>query len=132
MSTKSVQFLGGLETAALARLYHDAYLTVVPSLWYDNLPNSILESYASGTPVIASDLGSLRECVIEGESGFRFEPGNSAHLANRLRFCVDHPELVGDMSLKSRELAVTTYGLDRHLSALEKLLGEMVARRGQP
>jgi glycosyltransferase involved in cell wall biosynthesis len=131
MATNRVEFLGSLDTAELAQQYRGAYLTVVPSLWYDNLPNSILESYASGTPVIASDLGSLKECVIEGESGYRFEPGDSAHLAHRLRFCLDHPELVLEMSKKSRQLAMTTYASDRHMTTLETLFSELVERRGQ-
>jgi glycosyltransferase involved in cell wall biosynthesis len=130
-ASQNVEFLGSLDTAELAQLYRGALLTVVPTLWYDNLPNSILESYASGTPVIVSDIGSLKECVIEGESGYRFEPGNAKHLADRIRFCLEHPELVREMADKCRKLALTTYALARHINTLESLLSGLAASKGR-
>lgn len=131
IAPSNVEFVGSLDTVKLARLYRGAYLTIVPTLWYDNLPNSILESYASGTPVLASDIGSIKECVVEGESGYRFEPGNTKHLAERIRFCLEHPELVREMTAKCRELALTTYALDRHMNSLEALLSGLAASKGR-
>jgi glycosyltransferase involved in cell wall biosynthesis len=109
-------------------LLKKAYLSVVPSLWYENLPNALLESYACGTPVLASNLGSLTECVDEGETGYLFEPGNAVHLAERLAFCFDHPELVSEMGYKARKIAETTYSPEMHLKRLENLFAELVGK----
>lgn len=72
--------------AAMAR----ARLLIVPSLWYENYPMTVVEAMACGTPVLASRLGALPTIVTEGETGALFQPGNAADLARRAR------ELLGD------------------------------------
>ncbi len=68
-----IEFLGELQASDLSQLLSLASLSVIPSIWYENLPNALLESYACGTPVIASSLGSLKDTVVEGQTGFLFE-----------------------------------------------------------
>lgn len=71
---------------------------VVPSLWYENTPFSVLEALHAGVPVIASDLGGIREIVRTGEGGILFPPGDAEALAAILRRAAADP---------SRVLAVT-------------------------
>ena len=52
-------------------------IVVVPSLWYENSPNVILEAFAHRTPVIASNLGALPELVIDEKNGLLFEVGKA-------------------------------------------------------
>jgi len=49
---------------------------IFPSTWYEGLPFVIIEAFATGTPVIASRLGSMAELVNDKLNGFLFEPGN--------------------------------------------------------
>jgi glycosyltransferase involved in cell wall biosynthesis len=65
-------------------LLRRAQVAVVPSVWYEIFPMAVLEAYASATPVVASDIGSLRELIVEGETGARFTPGSGQHLAQVL------------------------------------------------
>jgi hypothetical protein len=44
----------------------------MPSICYENLPNAVLESFAAGTPVLASDIGSLREVLAHQRAGVLF------------------------------------------------------------
>ncbi len=69
----------------IGRVHHRLDVLVVPSLWYENSPNTILEAFAYGTPVLASDLGGMAELVQPGENGLLFPPGDAAALAARLR-----------------------------------------------
>jgi glycosyltransferase involved in cell wall biosynthesis len=62
---------------------HD--VVVVPSTWAENGPLVVLEARARRRPVIASDLGGLRELVAEGEDGWRVPPSDPAALAALLR-----------------------------------------------
>lgn len=121
-----VEFLGQLTTEEMVPFLNNAFLTVVPSLWYENLPNVVLESYACGTPVLASNLGSLPECVVEGQTGYLFGPGNSDDLAERLAYCLDRPRHVAGMGRNARAIAETTYSETEHVEKLEALLGELV------
>jgi glycosyltransferase involved in cell wall biosynthesis len=125
----ALQFLGELSIDPLLKLMSKSQLSVVPSLFYENLPNAILESYACGTPVLASDSGSLRECVRNGVTGYLFEPGNAGSLAERLEYCLDHPQQLEYMSLKAREVAEDVYSPQRHSAILEELFSELVGVR---
>ena len=57
----------------------------LPSEWYEGFPMVILEALASGTPVLASKIGSLDEIIIEGETGYKFTPGDTDDLANKVK-----------------------------------------------
>jgi glycosyltransferase involved in cell wall biosynthesis len=127
----SVVFLGEQDIDGLVRLLAGALVTVVPSLWYENLPNAILESYACGTPVLASNAGSLPECIDEGRTGHLFEAGNAEGLAERLGYCCDHPEATAEMGGTARTVAETVYSRDRHLERLVRLFSEMVRVPGR-
>jgi len=70
---------------------------VVPSLWYENSPNTILEAFAHRTPVIASDLGGMAELVQHEKNGLLFTPGDAASLARQLRRLLDEPRLLSTL-----------------------------------
>jgi glycosyltransferase involved in cell wall biosynthesis len=60
----------------LAELFRNSAFTVVPSEWFENASMSILESFAYGKPVLASDIGGNPELVIDGSSGRLFPTAN--------------------------------------------------------
>jgi glycosyltransferase involved in cell wall biosynthesis len=66
----------------------------VPSLWYENSPNVILEAFAHRTPVVASSLGGMAELVRDGENGLLFAPGDADDLARQLRRLLDDRRLL--------------------------------------
>lgn len=51
-----------------------AKAVVIPSVWYETGPLTMIESFSMGTPVICSDLGNMGYTVIEGENGAKFDP----------------------------------------------------------
>lgn len=53
---------------------------VCPAIWYENMPNTVIEAYAYGKPVVASRIGSLAEIVENDETGLLFEMKNSKDL----------------------------------------------------
>lgn len=54
---------------------------ILPSIWYEGLPTTILEAFATGTPVICSDQGNLNSIVTDGKTGHLFETGSATSLA---------------------------------------------------
>lgn len=58
---------------------------ILPTLWYEGFPMSIVEAYAVGTPVICSDLGNAGSMVEEGVTGWKFETRNAADLVERVK-----------------------------------------------
>jgi glycosyltransferase involved in cell wall biosynthesis len=122
----AIQLAGEVNSSEVAELLNKSFLSVIPSLCYESLPNSILESYSCGTPVLASDIGSLRECVTHGETGYLFCPGNAENLSMWLEYCFDHPEKTNKMGQKARIVAQKKYSPEGHIVSLESLFAELI------
>lgn len=80
-----VVFHGPVYGDGLQQILLPARAVVVPSEWYENTPYALLETLASGTPVIAARVGSLPERVQDGYNGFLFTPGDAYDLAEKIR-----------------------------------------------
>lgn len=77
----NLQYHGFVSTEKLDELRRTAAAAVVPSIWMENSPMTIYESYAVGLPVIGSDIGGIPELIDPGETGFLFEPKDADGLA---------------------------------------------------
>jgi len=89
-----VSLKGAYRRQDVSRVLQGLDVVVVPSLWYENSPNTILEAFAHRTPVIVSDLGGMAELVDDGVNGMRFAAGDAAGLALKLRQLVAQPGLL--------------------------------------
>ena len=97
---------------------NDASVVVVPSVWYEIGPLTILEAFASGTPVIASDLGSIAERVRHGHNGLLFRSGDAEDLARQVRWAFDHPEELRAMRANARREYEEKYTAERNYKML--------------
>ena len=88
-----VRFVGAYGADQTSSVFAEMDVLVVPSTWYENTPFVVLEAFAAGVPVIASDLGGLSEVVRDGENGLLFEAGSARALAAAIRRLVDEPDL---------------------------------------
>ena len=80
----NAKYVGLKHGEELWRLLEGARAVVVPSLWYENQPFSILEAFARGKPVIASDLGGMTELIGREERGLLVPAGDAAALADAM------------------------------------------------
>jgi glycosyltransferase involved in cell wall biosynthesis len=71
-------------------VFADMDVLVVPSTWYENTPFVVLEAFAAGVPVIASDLGGLGEIVSE-QNGLLFAAGDPRALRRRIEQVAGDP-----------------------------------------
>lgn len=76
-----IEWLGVVPHADGLELLRRASLLVVPSLCYEGCPLVVLEAFAAGTPVVASDMGGLAELVRQGETGWLAPAGDAEGLA---------------------------------------------------
>lgn len=63
----------------------NARAVIYPSLWYEGFPMTIVESFACGTPVIASDTPNLTERIADGKNGYTFHTGSPERLSASVR-----------------------------------------------
>jgi glycosyltransferase involved in cell wall biosynthesis len=68
------------QSNALSRLD----VVVVPSVWIETGPLTVLEAFAAGVPVLGSDLSGINEWVREDQNGWLFPPGDAAALAAKI------------------------------------------------
>ncbi len=75
----------------MPKFYGISDAVVVPS-FYETFGMVVLEAYACGIPVIASNVGGLSEIVVHGRTGYLFEPGNASELAYAIHILVKDRE----------------------------------------
>lgn len=83
----SIKYLGRRDSAAVFELLRSAEFLVFPSEWYEGMPRTVIEAFAVGTPVLASDLGATASMVVPGRNGFHFVPGDRANLRRQIEYC---------------------------------------------
>lgn len=94
----NVKFIGKQNHDQVLALMKTCRALVFPSICYEGLPLTIVEAFATGTPVIASYLGGMKEMVINDYNGQSFEAGNENELAATVRSFSDRVK-TGDLSL---------------------------------
>lgn len=125
----NVSFAGQLSGVALDRAIASSRFTILPSLAYETLGKSILESYAWGRAIIATDLGSRRELVNEGETGLLYEPGNVPQLAEKIRYLADRPYLANAMGELGRRSVELHHTPEKHYAAMTDVYEQLAARK---
>jgi glycosyltransferase involved in cell wall biosynthesis len=124
-----VDFLGQVPNAELNRVIAASRFTILPSHAYETFGKSILESYAQGRAVIASDLGSRRELVHEAKTGLLFRPGDVEQLAGAISFLAERPRLADEMGAAGRELVRERHSPESHAAAMTQLYERLVAEK---
>jgi len=72
----NIKFHGKLDGENVLKYMSKAKYIVVPSVWYEGFPMTIVEAFSVNTPVITSNIGSLKEVVNDGITGFYFVNNN--------------------------------------------------------
>lgn len=83
---------GQFVNSEIRKVHYDLDVLVVPSIWYENSPNVILEAFACGTPVMASKLGGMAELIEHEVNGLLFEPDHIASLKDALERVISNPD----------------------------------------
>ncbi|KQV46923.1 transferase [Pelomonas sp. Root1217] len=121
-----VQALGGLDGDAVRRQMSASAALILPSIWYENFPRTLVEAMACGLPIIASSIGALAELVEEGVSGLLFEPGNAADLAAKLIWAQDNPEAMAAMGLRARAIYEDKFTARRNYAQLIEIYEDAI------
>jgi glycosyltransferase involved in cell wall biosynthesis len=126
-----VEWLGALAHDDVFAAMRGACALVVPSVWYENQPLTILEAFACGLPVIAARIGALPELVREGETGLLFAAGDAADLRAKLRWAMANQAAMRAMGARARQAYEQQYSAERSIAALVGLYEEVIARRSR-
>jgi glycosyltransferase involved in cell wall biosynthesis len=103
-----------------------ARLMVLPSLWGEGCPTSILEGYAYGLPVVAYAIDGVPELIDDGVDGLLVSPTRSDDLVKAIVHVLSDPVRAEKMGAAGREKVSKRFTLvrccDDHTAAMHKLM----------
>lgn len=101
LGLQGVDFVGRVGPEQMSRLYNEADIYVTsPNI--DNMPNSVMESFASGLPVVATKAGGIPYIVTHQQTGLLVDCGDSEGLANAVMRLLRDPDLAHRLTTRAR------------------------------
>ena len=88
-------------------------------------PVSILEAMAAGLPVVAPNVGSISESVIDGVTGYLTEPNLVEPVADRLIELLENPTLARSLGAAGQRVVERTGSLDSMVAGYQRLISEI-------
>ena len=125
-----IEFLGRMEFDQMQEYLSRCLFTVVPSEWYDNLPNTILESYAMHKCVVATRIGSLTENVLDHETGLLFKYKDYMDLREKVSYLFQNPEKAEEFGHNARKQIDTKFSIKNHVTSIINLFNEVTNAKG--
>lgn len=114
---------GHLPTSQLPAIYARALAVIVPSLTYEVFNQVIVEAFASGTPVIARDLGPLGEIVKEAGGGVLYR--DEHELTDHLQMLLNHPDQREQLGRAGRQAIERLWSEDAVMDRYLGMIGEL-------
>jgi len=115
-ANKNIEFLGFVQPEDLPCLYRDAYFLVLPSE-IEGSPVSLLEAMSYGKCALVSDIPECLEVI--GDCGVSFRKADYLDLKEKLRYLIDHPEIVVAVGQKARKRVAENYDWENIIDKLE-------------
>lgn len=120
-----IEFLGKLSFPEVKEYLSECAFTVCPSECYDNFPNTVIESYAFGKPVVCTNLGSLKEMVEHERTGLLYEPFDHIQLRVHCAFLFGNDNESRRMGQAGREMIENELSENKHYNTLVTLFQKL-------
>jgi glycosyltransferase involved in cell wall biosynthesis len=121
-----IEWLGFKTGSELANLISDAQAIIIPSIWAENMPLSLLEALGAGQIAIVSRIGGLPEIIIDGKNGWLFNPGDELDLISQMEKAKNlTTEQRKEMSRLAQE-SVAPLAPDQHLKQITALYQKII------
>jgi glycosyltransferase involved in cell wall biosynthesis len=126
-SITNVVFTGYVNKPILDRILGKAAGVVLPAIWPENAPFTVIEAAAAGVPLIVSDMGGLPE-MAEIVDGLVVPNGDARALAQSMGRLWDDPDAACERGERGRRAALDYFSKSAHMEALEKIYAEVTRR----
>lgn len=134
-NTEGIIYEGWTPLNKVMQAMKESRCVVVPTVSYEPFGLVVIQAFAGGTPVIASDRGTLSELVQSGMTGFRFEPGKADSLAAEIKRCfelsaTEYESMRTNARLQYENNYTRQANYQRLMEIYEATLNEMTATKG--
>ena len=121
-----VEFIGLKTSNELIGLIKEAKAIVIPSIWAENMPLSLIEALSLNKIVIAAEIGGLPEIIKDQINGFLFKPGDSADLAGKINYLNTLPvEIINEIETAAVE-SVKLFSVEKNLEAILEIYNRLI------
>jgi L-malate glycosyltransferase len=100
----AVRFAGFLDMQQKVSLGNECDI-FINSNHLDNMPVAIVEACAMGLPVVATDVGGIKDLLTDGETALLVPDNDDEAMVRAIKRLLNEPDLAGQLSAKGRELA---------------------------
>lgn len=116
----------------ICKILCSCYVGVIASTGWDSFTMSSMEIASSALPLIVSNLQGLVETVVNGKTGYLFEPGDHIALADKIELLLDNQELQMNLGCAGRQRIMQRFSLESHIeslvSTMQRLYSEVVLK----
>jgi glycosyltransferase involved in cell wall biosynthesis len=116
-----IEWLGRKPIEEVYNLMGEAIAVIIPSKWYETFGRVAIESFATGTPVIAANLGAIAELVDSERTGIHFRPSAPEDLATKVKWLSKHPTKLTLMRQQARAEFESKYTAEINYQQLLKI-----------
>jgi glycosyltransferase involved in cell wall biosynthesis len=120
---KNIIFTG--EKHDLKNLYKSMDIFVLTS-YFEGLPNVIMEAMASGLPVVAVDVGGIRELVIKDVTGFLCSADQTLKLAEKVYYLIKNEKKAFQMGENGRKHVATNFEINKMVNLTEETYFKLI------
>jgi glycosyltransferase involved in cell wall biosynthesis len=125
---RDVVFTGPLFGKHKFEAYADADVFVLPS-YYEAFPNVILEAYSCSTPVIASNVQSISDIVLDQKTGLLFKPADSKSLSKAIQYMLSNQTAAREMGISGRKMVEAQFSIDKIGDSFESLFVKLLKNK---
>ncbi len=123
-----IEFLGKKSFEEIIPYLKSCLCSLVPSEWYDNFPNVVLESFAYKKAVIATDFGSLKYMVEDNKTGLTFKYKDIEDLRRKVAYVYENPSEAQRMGEAAYQQLLEQYSPHVHYEKLMNLFNEITKK----
>jgi glycosyltransferase involved in cell wall biosynthesis len=126
----NVRFVGHQDQNGISQLMKHAQFLVMPSVWYETFGLVLIEAYAHGVPVIATNMGAMADVVRHGVTGLLFGINDRTDLAAKIADLEHDPIKAAAMSAAARREYETLYTAETNADLLSALYARAIELSG--
>ena len=123
---KRVKLLGFLNKDEMKETVRKCKFVVVPSIWYENCPYSVIETLCTGKPVIGANIGGIPELVKNNKNGFIYKYDDVDALAEKMKTLFEDDKLVKKFSKQAKEIAKEQYSKENYYKKIMKIYDKVL------
>ena len=121
--------LGYLKQEEVKEYIKNASFIVVPSIWYENCPYSVLETQAIGKAVIGANIAGIPELVKDKENGLIYKYDDISELKEKMQQLFENKELANEYGKKAKEYAKKNYDKEEYYKKITTIYDKVIKEK---